>query len=331
MRALLLGSLLLLLSGCSTADAGDTPDAGLPEEPGLPSPRTACAGLTLSAGDSVRTLQHQGRTRSYRLHVPAGYVATRPTPVLLAFHGFGSDAAEQEGLSRLSALADAQGFLAVYPLGLDGPEVGIGFSGVRGWNAGSCCGAAQRANADDVGFVDALLEDLAAATCSDPQRVYATGLSTGGFFSYRLACERSRRIAAIAPVAGMRAFSPCTPARAVPVLHFHGTADEVSAYDGGNGGFGVGAYPSAPASVQAAAGANGCGGPLEQTYQRGDSTCRTYTGCAAPAGLCTVDGGGHNWPGGLVPERSPFGRTTRDLDASAEMWRFFQRFTLPAP
>ena len=79
---------------------------------------------------------------------------------------------------------------------------------------------------DDVGFVDALLADLDTRVCVDTHRTYAMGISNGGYFAYRLACERASRFAAVAPVSGPENVSPCTPGRAVPVMHFHGTADD---------------------------------------------------------------------------------------------------------
>lgn len=314
-----------------TPDAG-VPDSGTPETPVVPE-RAACSGLTLGPGDHEFTLTHQGRARVFRVHIPPAYDATKPTPVVLNFHGYGLNEQLQELLSQLSTVADEEGFIAVHPRGLSLPEItgttpapDAGPDDSRGWNAGGCCGPSQVLGVDDVGFVDAMLAALASDVCVDARRIYATGLSNGAFFTYRLACERAQLIAAIAPVAGMEALTPCTPSRPVPVLHFHGTADMSISYDGGTVPFG-GSYPSAPESVARWAERNGCKGPLVETYQQGDSTCVTHSGCSpenATATLCTVEGGGHTWPGGLVPEDAGYGHTTQDLDASREAWRFFQ-------
>ncbi len=317
-----------------TADAG-TADSGTPDVPVVPD-RTSCSGLTLGPGDHAFTLTHQGRTRSYRVHIPPQYDATKPTPTVLNFHGFSSNELEQEALSQMSTVADAEGFIAVHPRGLSAQEIqgtpsDAGSPEYRSWNAGSCCGPAQINGMDDVGFVDAMLAEVSSRVCVDSRRIFSTGLSNGGFFSYRLACERSNLIAAIAPVAGMEILTPCTPRRPVPLMHFHGTADTIVLYDGGTIFLG-GAYPSASESVARWAPRNGCAGPLVETYQRGDSTCLTHTGCApenATATLCTVQDGGHTWPGGLIPADAGLGYTTQDLDATREMWRFFQ--TRPRP
>ena len=230
------------------------------------------------------------------MHVPAGYVATKPTPTVVAFHGYSSNAQEQEGLSRMSEVADEKGFIVVYPQGLNYPDTlrkpDAGNDDTQSWNAGGCCGPAQIYNVDDVGFMEALFAELDTRVCVDTRRTYATGLSNGAFFAYRLACERAARFAAIAPVAGMENVITCEPGRPVPVMHFHGTADATIPYDGGVIPFGR-PYPSAPATVAKWAERNGCNGPLQQTYQQGDSTCVTHSGCDAPATLCTIQGGGH--------------------------------------
>ncbi|MFB1481757.1 PHB depolymerase family esterase [Corallococcus sp. RDP092CA] len=325
--ALAASSLLLTAAACgSTSDDAQGPGSELPGASSgdvAPADRTACSGLTAAPGTYDWTVEHGGHTRAFRVHVPTGYDATKPTPVVLSFHGFGSNEEEQEQLTGFSTLADAEGFIAVYPRGLNFLEIyGRGDADTRGWNGEACCGPAQLADVDDVGFVDALLAELDTRVCTDPRRVFANGFSNGGFFSYRLACERAQRIAAIAPVSGMEGLTDCHPSRPVPVLHFHGSADPTILYDGGDNVAGGKRYPSAPESVRRFAELNGCTGPQQQTYQQGDSTCVAYTGCqpeSATASLCTITGGKHAWPGQPL-----YNEGTTDLDATLQMWRFFQ-------
>ncbi|MCY1039774.1 alpha/beta hydrolase-fold protein [Corallococcus sp. bb12-1] len=322
-------SLLMTAAACHpVSDDEPTPDAGT-QDPDptagdvAPADRTSCAGLTVAAGTYDWTVEHGGRTRAYRVHVPTGYDATKPTPVVFSFHGFSSTEVEQEQLSQFSTLGDTEGFIAVYPRGLNFPEVyGQGEPDSRGWNGVACCGPAQIANVDDVGFVDALLADLDTRVCTDPRRVFANGFSNGGFFSYRLACERAQRFAAIASVAGMEGLADCNPSRPIPVLHFHGTADETIFYEGGSNILGGRPYPSAAESVRRFAERNGCTGPEQQTFQQGNTTCVAATGCtpeSATASLCAITGGKHAWPG-----QPGYNGGTSDLDATQQMWRFFQ-------
>lgn len=338
-------ALLFTVTACPGRTAGPEPEPPpqVPEygPPAAPAPaplpeRASCSGLTVGPGTYNWTVTHEGRTRHYRVRIPQSYDATKPRPAVLSFHGYGSDELEQEGLSEMSLMAEARDFIAVYPRGLNQNELAGTMDpqaqDTRSWNAGICCGAAQSSRVDDVAFVDALLADLDTRVCLDTHRIYATGLSNGGFFSYRLACERAGQIAAIAPVAGMAGFEPCTPGRPVSVMHFHGTDDQVIRYEGGNIPFVGGPYVSAQDSVAGWANRNTCRGSSGRpTYDQGDSTCTTYTNCSQGSAvtLCTVQGGGHTWPGGLIPPESGLGNTTQDLDATEQMLLFFEAHPRP--
>jgi polyhydroxybutyrate depolymerase len=333
LKVLGVATLLLATSACP----GRTSTEPEPEpQPPAPQPlpaRTSCSGLSVGPGDYDWTLTHEGRTRLFRVHVPPRYDPTRPTAAVLSFHGYSSDEREQEALSRMSQEANTQDFIAVYPRGLNQQEItgttDPQAADTRGWNAGVCCGPAQLTRVDDVGFVDALLADLDTRVCLDTKRIFATGLSTGGFFSYRLACERAGQFAAIAPVAGMAGFGPCNPSRPVAVMHFHGSEDTTISIGGGSIPFFGGSYPSAAESVAGWANLNACMGSTDTTFDQGDSTCVTTTGCAQNADVtfCTVRGGGHNWPGGLTWPGS--GQVSTDLNATQEMWRFFSAHRRP--
>ncbi len=184
----------------------------------------------LTPGDYDFSLTHGGRVRTYLLHIPPQAADKKPLAVVLNFHGGGGAAKGQKEWSGLDAVADREGFLAVYP-------DGTGRFGRRllTWNAGTCCGYARTNAVDDVGFVSALLVDLAARTPVDRTRVYATGMSNGAMMSYRLAVEASERIAAIAPVAGGMVVESFTPHLPMPVMHFHSVDDPRALYQGGLG------------------------------------------------------------------------------------------------
>jgi len=302
----------------------DPAPAPEPDPPPPPDPEPyACEGLARGAGRRLMTFSHDGLLRSTYLHVPESYDPTEGTMLVLNFHGFSSANWQQAILTRMGEEAEARGFVVAYPQGV-----------AVSWNAGDCCGTAWADAVDDVGFVRALIDRLSEEYCVDPRRVYATGMSNGGFISHRLACELSHRIAAVAPVAGVIGVEPedCAPERAVPVLQFHGTDDPLVPYEGGTPvlhDLGAGLiFRSVPETMDHWAAHNGCAPDEAVFYEEGDSECVEWTGCEAPTRLCTVEGGGHTWPGGLPV---PFlGKTTRDLDATNTMLDFFAAHPMPA-
>jgi polyhydroxybutyrate depolymerase len=282
--------------------AAPTADAAAPAAPQPPS----CTGLPAASGDTTWTLTSGGLPRVANVHVPPGYDPTRGMAVVFNFHGFTSDAVQEALLTAMSPAADAAGYIVIYPYGTGAP---------LSWNAGACCGTATATNVDDIGFVKDLLAMTEQKLCVDPARVYATGMSNGGFLSHRIGCELSDTFAAIAPVAGVEGMPSCSPSRPVPVMEFHGTADPLVPYDGSTA---LG-FPSVPDTFTGWAQRDGCVGSPAQTYAHGDASCMTYTGCDVT--LCTIDGGGHTWPGGLpVPT---LGATSTDISATDAMWTFF--------
>jgi len=293
-------------SGAAAATAvGAGSDAGAGE-------RRACQGKAALAGDQTRTLESGALTRTYLVHLPTGYDPTRPTPLVLNFHGYSSNASEQKFYTRMREKSDSAGFVAVHPEGVGKPQ---------SWNAGLCCGEAVKKQVDDVAFVSAMLDAIEDELCIDPDRVFATGMSNGGFMTNRLACDLSDRIAAFAPVAGQNLTRTCTPSHPVPVLHFHGTADSTVPYEGDPDSN----WPSVPTSLAAWAQRDGCAtSPIELSTTI-DSRCESWPTCqeGSEVILCTVQGGAHTWPGGIdIPS---LGYVSKTLLATDLMWDFFQR------
>lgn len=208
---------------------------------------------------------------------------------------------------------------------------------MRTWNAGTCCGYAQSTGIDDVGFIDALLDDLEGDLCIDRRRVHATGMSNGGGLSHRLACDLSWRIASVAPVAGTDNTTSCAPTRPVPVMHIHGSADQNAPFAGG---VGCGPSGSDNTSVPETMGRwqerDGCPGDSRPRLVGGDGTCETQGRChnEAEVVLCTIAGGGHTWPGGEPPAipgigNCPFGAQSTTFNASARALDFFALHPMP--
>jgi polyhydroxybutyrate depolymerase len=288
-------------------------------------------------GDHVFALRHDNLQRSYLVHVPPSYSGERPVPVILVFHGGGDDVYGQVKQSGMTETSDREGFLAVFPQGTGTTAAG---KVVGTWNAGRCCGSAKAQNIDDVGFVNALLDDLGTRFSIDTDRMYATGISNGALFTYRLACEIPDRIAAVAPVAGQDAFDDCRPSRPVSVIHFHGTADPAALYAGGRCGGRLPGDPgwscvSVPDYIGRWVSLGSCSGNPVITFRNNSATCRTYGNCSGGAEmtLCTIEGGGHTWPGGryLRDERwwkEAVGNISYDISANDMIWDFFTRHPL---
>jgi polyhydroxybutyrate depolymerase len=283
----------------------------------------AAVAPAASAEPIERQVRVGASQRSYEIDVPARRDPQRPLPVVLVFHGGGGNAASVRTQSRLSAKGDAEGFVAVYPQG----SGGIG-GRLKTWNAGTCCGAAMQRHVDDIAFVAALLDDLAATVAIDRSRIYATGISNGGMMAYEIACALGDRIAAIAVVAGeMTALDRCRPTRPVPVLVIHGSADRNLPLAGGRGAKAV-AVPEGrgvAAAVEFWRRHDGCA-ESPGVEQRGGVRHSRYSACSNDSAveLIEIEGGGHSWPGGDRLARF-LDAPSSALDASDEIWRFFSR------
>ena len=296
----------------------------------------------LSPGNHNLSLRFGDRTRRFIVHVPPQAREHHPLPVVLSFHGGGGTARGQQAYVLTDSLADHEGFLVVYPEG-----TGILAYRLHTWNAGRCCGYARDHQVDDVGFVRALLDDLAHRTTVDQRRVYATGLSNGAMMSYRLAAELGDRIAAIAPIAGGMVVDAIRSPRPVPVMHFHSIDDPRATFTGGLGP----PFPftnvrvmhpaidsviahwvkfdHCPTSPTIGQTIHGRPGSLGANHT---ATLIRYTPCAGGAEFVfwKLTGAGHVWPGAGVQSWQQYvGPATDVIGADTLMWRFFQRFSLP--
>jgi polyhydroxybutyrate depolymerase len=287
--------------------------------------------LGLVAGGHERELLVDGREHNYLVYVPETLDLSQPAPVVLAYHGGGSNAERMRAYSGLDTSAWKYGFAVVYPEGTGR------LLPLRTWNGGNCCGYAMEQDVDDVAFTRALLDDLATVLHVDGRRVYATGMSNGAIMAYRLAAELSGRIAAIAPVAGTLGVPEPEPARPVPVLHVHGTADEHVPWGGGVG-IGVSGtdFVSVHESLRVWRELNGCpvGSSTFVLPDREDDGMRVTRTTWGPGlqdsevVLITVQGGGHTWPG-HDPGLRVLGRSTRDVDVNDLIWEFFRAHPMP--
>jgi polyhydroxybutyrate depolymerase len=285
-----------------------------------------------SFGNTVSSITVDGHNRAYELHVPAAYKGDQAVPLVVALHGRGGTGHVIAGLAHFDAVADAHGFLVVYPDGLS-----------ASWADGRGATPSDTDGIDDIKFLSELIRKLARDYKIDSLRVFVTGYSNGGFMSQRVACELSSQVAAVGVVAatmGETTASHCHPERPVSVMLIQGLQDPLVPFQGGpmgpNGSRGM------ILSLQDAAkkwiGLDACDSKPEITTlqdKAADGTSirrEAFTGCKGGAEVVvyTVEGGGHTWPGGkpYLPE-SIIGKTSGNMDASEALWEFFSKHSRP--
>lgn len=278
--------------------------------------------LTSSAQTTVNgSFLHDGLLRSYSFYVPAIYDGSQAVPLILNLHGYTSNATEQSIYGNFKPIADTAGFIVVHPEGTIQP----GTTSNQLWNFGIF-----GSNVDDVGFLTSLIDTISAHYAIDHSRVYTTGMSNGGYMSYKLVCETTR-FAAMASVTGdmtvaMR--NNCNAAPPTPVMEIHGTADGTVPYTGSTGVLSIDSVMSYWASK------NGCPSPPTLSYvpdsdPTDGATAEHYVWGQGTNGvtmeLFKIINGGHTWPGAPIV----IGTTCMDFSASKEIWRFFSQYSNP--
>ncbi len=279
----------------------------------------------------VHTLKFGEINRSYYLHVPAKMDISRSIPLLLAFHGGGGTPAYIERESKFSLISDREGFLVAYPEGIR-----------KSWNDGRKINAipAQKENVDDINFIVAMIDEISKSYKVDEKRIFATGISNGGMFSYSMGIRLPEKFAAIAPVAGgipeplKDSFNPEHPVSAIII---NGTDDPLVPYTGGE----ISIFRSKRGRIL---------GAEESTRKFAENDRCTPTpvivdiadkdpndGCkvkkysygkgkdGTEVVLYRIEGGGHTWPDGrqYLPEML-IGKLCHDINASEIIWEFFK-------
>lgn len=267
-------------------------------------------------------LVSSGQKRGYILHVPPALDPQTPVPLVISIHGFSDWPAHHMGMTGWNDLADEVGFLVVYPSGVEFP---------KRWRASGKSNETVDAMVD-VRFISDLIDELQQDYAIDPARIYVNGLSNGGGMTYLLACELSDRIAAVGSVAGAYLYQleDCRPARPVPMIAFHGTADPIVPFSGGpSRSFDV-PFPVIPDWIAAYAANNGCNPSPQILTEQGAASGVAYADCDAGADVVfyTIEGGGHTWPGGQPLPEWLTGLTTMDINATRLMWAFFMSHPL---
>lgn len=291
----------------------------------------------IALASDPQTVKFDGQERSYRIHVPDNLPADTPVPLVFAIHGGGGTAEGMERVAngRFNELADQDGFIVVYPQGID-----------KQWSDGrndDFRSDAHQDGVDDVGYFEFLIDEVSAQYNIDPQRIYPTGISNGGFMSMRLACELSDRFAAVGIVTANLSkdlAATCQPSEPIGIIILNGTNDPLVPYEGGHVKIfwqKRGAIHSTDETVEFWVDHNDCQTPptvATLADKDPDDKTRveqsTYADCAdnVQVILDKIDGGGHTWPDG-VPYLPQFlvGRVSRDINAVDEIWSFFQTQT----
>ena len=266
------------------------------------------------------TIVHDGIVRSYKLYIPSIYSGNIAVPLLFNFHGYTSNSNEQMIYGNFRNIADTANFLVVHPQGTLDVNNTTHFN--VGWGGSSV---------DDVGFTEALLDSLSAAYSIDQNRIYAVGMSNGGFMSFKLACELSNKIAAVGSVTGSMTPSTlgnCNASHPMPIIQIHGTTDPTVPYNGS-----AGWTASVTNVLNHWATFNNCSSVptvvnVPNTNALDGSTVEKYTyengdNCSEVVHF-KVTNGQHTWPGSIIN----LAGTNYDINASVEIWNFLSKYDI---
>lgn len=274
--------------------------------------------LSLSVFSQAKSFNHENEKRRYMIYLPQAYHSKtdKNFPVVFNFHGGGMTMTEHMFYTGMNETAEKNEFIVVYPQGIkEDWNVGFGMSYTKGTN--------------DVGFIDFLLTNLMEEYRIDKQRVYATGLSRGGFFTHRLAAELPERFSAIASIGAPLPDSVAVFHKhkiPVSVMTIHGTADSIVKYKGKEN-----AYFSAEETYQYWNNHNEVENFAEITeiidYLKNDNTSvhiKTKVQNGISGTLVSIKNGGHTWPGrNAFNIGFPLGITTQEIDVNELVWKFF--------
>jgi polyhydroxybutyrate depolymerase len=248
------------------------------------------------------------RERPYSFRAPAKLDPARSYPLVVALHGLGSRGEDFARYFAIDQLVDEQGFLAAFP---DGTVGGSPPWRRRFWNATDICCDFAGTGVDDVAYLDDVIADMSARFRVDPKRIFLVGHSNGGYMSYRFACDRASRVAAIVSSAGAMWTdrARCRPSEPVAVLEIHSTDDDIVPYEGGPLRASTATLKSARATVEDWVAFDGCGGAPDTSAPPRDlidgewpppgpggtaeTTIDRWTGCRGVE-LWTVHGGVHS-------------------------------------
>ncbi len=274
------------------------------------------------------TLTVDGNQRSFILILPTGYNNAGKMPLIFVLHGGSGAPTSMIQLADFRTIANRDKVVLVYPAGVQ-----------NSWNDGRPTDA-NLLGVNDVSFFSQLCTYLTSNYPVDATRIYATGISNGGFMSARLGCELSGKIAAFASVAATMeqntVFANCNPTNAVPAIFIHGTLDGLAPFLGGTvTGSAGGSVVSHAQAVAKWITVNNCSTTAVVTNLpdiANDGTTiteRKYTNATTGVEVISyiVNSGGHTWPQGFqYLSEAIIGKTSQDMNACETIWQFFKKY-----
>jgi len=258
----------------------------------VPEPVTNYTDVVDTVDSTLHTITIEGmQPRTYFLHVPAAYQPSQSVPLLLAFHGRSTVGKEILRTSQFVAWAAEMNFIVA-------AVNGAVYDGASSWNAGNCCTNATTYEENDVLLASTIIDFVKSNYAVDPSRVWAAGHSNGGMLAYRLACDLSDKITAIAVVTGALMDPTCSPTKPVSIFHIHGNLDPTILFHGG----GKFETPNIYFSVQDMAYRNSCTGDPKETSNTIEEryTWRCTTGVETQ--LVNYQEQSHAWVDGYTEE-----------------------------
>jgi polyhydroxybutyrate depolymerase len=258
---------------------------------------------------NAQTLSHNNELREYIIYIPTSYNGTSKVPLLFNFHGYGGGASEYMDYADLRVLAESDTFILVYPQGSC-------LNGLSHWNP-SLPGGDNKSSVDDLGFVEALINQVSSDYNIDSERIYACGYSNGGMFAYGLANYKSELFAAVGSVSGTILDFNGTTSHPMPVIHLHGTSDGVIPYNGNDD------YNSAQSVLDYWVGFNNTvTNPTVNSDSNGGMSIEHYLYDQGDSGVSVAHykfiGGDHVW----------FSATYQGQNTSQLIWSFVSKYDI---
>jgi polyhydroxybutyrate depolymerase len=332
--ALLLSAMLYLaVTGCQSNPAESKVPATAENNTVLNAQENQPAVEKLGPGDHTLKINWGGYQRAYIVHVPTGYDGNKPAAVIIMLHGGGGTAKAAMLETGWTGKSDGERFLVVFPEALpaDPSKPGKFSNNPQTWNDGSGRFISGKLQIDDVGFINAVLDDISARCNVDQRMVFITGFSNGAAMTYRAGLELSHRIASIAPISGHFYIQDPRLSNPVSLLSIFGLNDPLNPAGGGKvvhsllGDLGY--RPPLEDSITRWAGLLGCKGQTSIILDENGVKGFKFSPCDSEGEVVyyTVEGMGHTWPGGKSTLPEPVvGKVTDKINADDVIWQFFK-------